>query len=129
MRISDWSSDVCSSDLGCGSGRAGWRPRSVSIHGPCGFPNRGQSVSCRAMTGNASGQGHDGFSGLVVAGPTASGKSALALAIAEAFRGTEIGRAACRGRGWQSVEVSVVAGTLKTQIPLTITTQHYKSTQ
>src|SRR3546814_14041690 len=71
MRISDWSSDVCSSDLGCGSGRAGWRPRSVSIHGPCGFPNRGQSVSCRAMTGNASGQGHDGFSGLVVAGPTA----------------------------------------------------------
>src|SRR3546814_11056979 len=58
MRISDWSSDVCSSDLGCGTGAALRRStlRGTPQRGPPGFlrrpPLRGNRRHRRLPRGN-----------------------------------------------------------------------------
>src|SRR3546814_14540561 len=92
MRISDWSSDVCSSDLGAvhalaqGPGNTGARTRRH------GAPGRGRSVSEEQRL---------------------YGINAVRAAFArrpQALR--KIGRASSRERGCQEVELSVVAVSL-----------------
>src|SRR3546814_14111215 len=91
MRISDWSSDVCSSDL-LALGAAG-----VDVdehHGP------------DPEVLDAGGE-HVGDLG--AGGPVVVREQALDRGQA----GRQIGRASCRERVWQAVLFSVVAGSLK----------------
>src|SRR3546814_12030230 len=93
MRISDWSSDVCSSDLLAGVGRVQRRlhprrvrqaqlPRKDHRQGTPGRPHPARELP----------QGGEG-----------GGKDRL----------RQIGRASCRERVCQYVEISVVAGSFK----------------
>src|SRR3546814_14004924 len=105
MRISDWSSDVCSSDLR--SDGEGDRPRSGWWKGPYASVSRlrrlpsphslreqGGAFMIRAFRAELLSIGQDPRDAL------------------DAVR-YEIGRAACRERGCQYVSISVVAGSLK----------------
>src|SRR3546814_11195807 len=83
MRISDWSSDVCSSDLIVGSGAAGLAAAMAAA-------NAGQQVL------------------LVEADAELGGGLLSERAEVEG----QIGRASCRGRVGQDVSISVVAVTL-----------------
>src|SRR3546814_18856222 len=99
MRISDWSSDVCSSDLspllliGCGK------------------------MGGAMLAGWLAGPEADG--GVHVVEPNAGGMGELArhprvtVHADAASPPGEIGRASCRERAWQYVEISGVAGSLK----------------
>src|SRR3546814_12945327 len=86
MRISDWSSDVCSSDLPCLC-RAWHGPRGRDARGCAGRADRhmGRAAACR------------------------SEKTRIILTHTNA---EEIGRASCRERVCQYVSISVVAVSL-----------------
>src|SRR3546814_17659968 len=108
MRISDWSSDVCSSDL-CEAlvlqhwalldvqlheGGDAARPARTAAHfrrieaeGPVGLAHADALLVFRLQHGRVEGAG-DG----AAAGPRGSDAGAF-----------QIGRAACRGRGWPDV--------------------------
>src|SRR3546814_11741072 len=94
MRISDWSSDVCSSDLG------------EALN-----PDRGRGISCEAHAGSDrepdQGQSDRGQGGACLGGGGARRLSA------GPDRG-QIGRASCRERECQYVLISVAAEHLKT---------------
>src|SRR3546814_17179955 len=94
MRISDWSSDVCSSDLDAGDRRAHHRIFQVDAR--------------QIARGDRLRKGRDG--GLAL---RAQKLDTLALGIAGSGRDGEIGRAPCRERVCKSVEISGVAVTLK----------------
>src|SRR3546814_11341309 len=97
LRISDWSSDVCASDLTVGPGAADGDP---GRHGPAGWR--------RARRGRA-----DLAAGIV---PVAGAVRRLCQALAPA---AEIGRAAFRERVCQYVLILVVALSLTKKIMLT----------
>src|SRR3546814_16723839 len=104
MRISDWSSDVCSSDL---------------------LWVGGVAVLAESVLRRAAGAGADigepglhviGRAGAVVVGAVAQrggGEVAQRAGVDLGIRRGEIGRASCRGRVCQYVEVSGVGGSLK----------------
>src|SRR3546814_14809698 len=63
MRISDWSSDVCSSDLLTGNGEPG---TGSAMEGPAGGgigPDRGDASSLQGMTGMRGPAGQQGMRG------------------------------------------------------------------
>src|SRR3546814_16418519 len=93
MRISDWSSDVCSSDLTPGSQ---WPSAMPTI-----MHSATHSVSQRSNVFMA------GFDG-----PMAASDMAFLSGDALAAGVDQIGRASCRERVCQYVEISVVAGSL-----------------
>src|SRR3546814_17119739 len=94
MRISDWSSDVCSSDLGAQVGE--FLP---SVAGHLG-QHRALAVDDLVVA-----QRQDEVLGKGVV--DAEGELVVVVPA------VEIGRASCRERVWQSVEISVVAVTVK----------------
>src|SRR3546814_15272436 len=99
MRISDWSSDVCSSDLGHDMGigiPAVWAVERLPQHG-----KRLARIIAVVMLAAAT-AGIDGPALPCIAPDNALG--------ARVF---QIGRASCRGRVCQYVEISVVAVSLK----------------
>src|SRR3546814_17093252 len=108
MRISDWSSDVCSSDLRRAV-RAGRRRAQ-----PLGLGKSTRARGARARAG--AGQRRRAVRRRRrrhVPGATAGRGGAPATHNAAGSETREIGRAAGRERGWQSVENSVVGVSLK----------------
>src|SRR3546814_16012934 len=91
MRISDWSSDVCSSDLGL------LRSVASRCETPFGAANRGGA--------SKAGHGVPGFR--AVPAQNRAG---------ERNGGAQIGRAWCRERVCQYGNISVVAGSLKKKL-------------
>src|SRR3546814_18562175 len=114
MRISDWSSDVCSSDLGAKAPRATFS-RSAPVSGgncPPLFFNTAPYSERR-----------------VIAMLTPSATMSRILTVPSVSRTRqEIGRAACRDRGGQYVELSVVAGSLKKKKTRTVSA-HNRNTK
>src|SRR3546814_14220130 len=105
MRISDWSSDVCSSDLP--SRR--WRlcPKNATAGARALGGGAGRfSLSLATWPiagGTAHGAGRGEQAAKAAAGPLQASRRVAA----------EIGRASCRDRGGQYVSVAVVAGPLE----------------
>src|SRR3546814_18358059 len=111
MRISDWSSDVCSSDLR----RDRWPPR-------CELPfDFGQSIPSQFFT---IGQQYGGRRGDMLRLAQHVYRAPLAV---HAVIGNQIGRASCRERVCQYVSISVVAGTSKKNTLYTNTNSTYVS--
>src|SRR3546814_18907895 len=106
MRISDWSSDVCSSDLAMMPAHEGHRlARTLS------WPHL-LALGVGAIVGT-------GILTLIGVGADRAGPA-------------EIGRASCRERGCQYVQISVVAGTLtknKTKVHPKQTYHHIRYTR
>src|SRR3546814_11562828 len=103
MRISDWSSDVCSSDLVAHElARLG------------GVPHDPHLLRRAKATPSLRGRGRRERE-RIVAGAFALAKDAKARATGRhlILIDDEIGRASCRERVWQSVEIPVVADALK----------------
>src|SRR3546814_13308044 len=96
MRISDWSSDVCSSDLTRRDRTQGWMHMTLKGGG-------------RTLTLES----------------TISGFDDIAEQASEAARGNEIGRAACRERVCQYVAISVVDVSCKTKTRTATQTQNH----
>src|SRR3546814_3948829 len=98
MRISDWSSDVCSSDLraGANGGDAGARHVIASLV----ERHDHRLIECDVT------RVEDLQIDLGAARVESGGNDFIGF-------GGEIGRASCRARVCQYVEISVVAGTLK----------------
>src|SRR3546814_17067570 len=96
MRISDWSSDVCSSDLIF----ADLAPALDSLLPP---ESKGNDGVGRLYQGSA-GKWTD-----------FAGRCRSAVALRDQPDGEEIGRASCRERVRQYVELMVVAGSVKTK--------------
>src|SRR3546814_19917061 len=92
MRMSDWSSDVCSSDLFCA------RSREQTMRDY--IPGFGNHISTEAVAG------------ALPVGQNSPQRPAFGL-YTEQLSGTEIGRASCRERGCQDVEITWDAATLK----------------
>src|SRR3546814_13847953 len=96
MRISDWSSDVCSSDLGL-----------AADHQARNHPERGPGED----------EYHEGARSIFpVAEPTSHCRSPVRRARGiwhERRQMSQIGRASCRERGCPLVMISVVAVTIK----------------
>src|SRR3546814_17377748 len=108
MRISDWSSDVCSSDLlaaecGWGPGRAGNRQGERQNETTHEDPLFAQGASSADRSGIASGVREASW---VVR--HSRYKKGLSRGVRE-----QIGRESCRDRGCKYVESSVVDGSLK----------------
>src|SRR3546814_12295405 len=104
MRISDWSSDVCSSDLlmdWCLTNNEGF----FSVAEREGVLIGGMIGACTPHWCSDDLVAYD--FGLLVEPERRGGLAAAGL-----LRGFKIGRASCRGRGWQYVGVSVVAGSV-----------------
>src|SRR3546814_14125419 len=107
MRISDWSSDVCSSDLTAGSLCFSFR---LAIEGWCalqravGFPRNTGGILHPMLVGFGIAAGGAGFGQHV--------QVSLLQALLD-FRKLKIGRASCRERGCKYVWISVVAVSLK----------------
>src|SRR3546814_16944814 len=96
MRISDWSSDVCSSDL-----------RRPELPGRVQQPERSLAQLHLAVpgTGRRAGDRHDQ--------PERRVRRASAENRPGARPGREVGREACRGREWTCVELTAVCGYFK----------------
>src|SRR3546814_16298502 len=102
MRISDWSSDVCSSDLATPEPR---RAPLATAGGASSFlppPQRRHSRRWRYHPGHF---------------PARSKRRKITVPgrddQRQHFAGRQIGRASCREKGCQNVEITVVDGTLK----------------
>src|SRR3546814_12622949 len=103
MRISDWSSDVCSSDLA--TLQSMLRRFEGSIGGYFALPERVAPSTFRSRCGKES---------LAVATPgTAPPVSGLSTCSAPAERADHIGSASCRGRVRPTGELTVGAGSFK----------------
>src|SRR3546814_11358330 len=100
MRISDWSSDVCSSDLAA-DGEVPTDQRTDTDHG------RGRPPVDRQESGRCERRQHHSSRG---AGELTQGVERLTGA--EVHR-DQIGSASCRERGCQYVSIAVVAVSLK----------------
>src|SRR3546814_12435015 len=108
MRISDWSSDVCSSDLDDRAPAAGATARTGDDAGGRGLGGRdlpGIGLPLRA--------GEDRDSAGRPAGVVPHPPGLPDADRPGPDRGPEIGRASCRGRVGQYVSISVVAVSLK----------------
>src|SRR3546814_6052314 len=92
MRISDWSSDVCSSDLLCGSDQSGERPQDHRARERPWPLRRRQGDRSVAQIGRASGRGAKRNR----QGPRAACLSARRRAARATRRGQECGRGADR---------------------------------
>src|SRR3546814_20626361 len=105
MRISDWSSDVCSSDLRqphlCGGRESEREPEELHLGGRIPKP-----VHDDLSPGHGASLGQRGWDQLRAVFPGA----------AEQPRRIQIGRASCRERVCQYVSISVVAVSLKKNI-------------
>src|SRR3546814_5622370 len=97
MRISDWSSDVCSSDLQF----ALFTLQELTM-GPLGLEAaaRYEKTNVRAQTLGFE-RNFDSFSGAVGATYDVFEGGKFGLSVSRAVR--EIGRASCRARGWRYV--------------------------
>src|SRR3546814_15422212 len=93
MRISDWSSDVCSSDLACRLDRAVLRPAARG---------RRRGAAADRRQGGAARQVRE-----------AVGRRAAGGDLGDRRCRDEIGRASCRERGCQYVWISVVDVSVK----------------
>src|SRR3546814_3224597 len=114
MRISDWSSDVCSSDLVVGDQRRrrdGARPPTRPWQAHCNHPVRQRvSLSLDALQSRMAGEQRTG-GGMKTHGPieavgaAVSPPPAVLTPAHETMRRLqiEIGRASWRARGWQYV--------------------------
>src|SRR3546814_12649534 len=98
MRISDWSSDVCSSDLRVAGHGRGPTARRRPPQRDRPSPPRGGDVRRAAARRHGGGRRHP-----------------LPALLLLPSRPNEIGRASCRERVCQYVEISVVAVSLKTK--------------
>src|SRR3546814_20261356 len=98
MRISDWSSDVCSSDL-LGPSGVGKTHLAIAL----GYLAAQRAMKVRFTTA----------ADLVLMLETAQRQGKLKEAMHRAVNVYKIGRASCRERVCQYVSISVVAGTLK----------------
>src|SRR3546814_12930142 len=108
MRISDWSSDVCSSDLGVDQAE-------MKVDAVAHRIDRRLGREAGLPAANARDFAHDLANGDGAVGGgdrIGGGASDLELVGAE-FGEHEIGRAACRERVCQYVKISVVAGSVK----------------
>src|SRR3546814_13296386 len=110
MRISDWSSDVCSSDL-----MRFW----VGGYGPDhnGSPAEGIGMLVAGEADAGLAGGPLSYTGTAAAAPSPSWVAAHPTLDA-------IGRASCRERAWTSGEISVVAVSLKKIDNIGIETAH-----
>src|SRR3546814_21066092 len=94
MRISDWSSDVCSSDLTCAQSRGHRVPHQLSVASvDNGWPH--------------------GSKGIAVWRATLERVAAFEFGQPDGAIENEIGRASCRERVCQYVSIQVVAVSLK----------------
>src|SRR3546814_16613765 len=116
MRISDWSSDVCSSDLLFGAGNRHQilldqeRAQFGKLAPRLGDGAVGRLVGVHLL--HAVGDGRP--RGIGRAGGLERVLIALEVGLADAPQFVEqIGRASCRERGWQYVSISVVAVALQ----------------
>src|SRR3546814_17399470 len=108
MRISDWSSDVCSSDL------------VAAVAGIRGGPGAGRPD--RRVLAERGRRPADGGRGRTVGTPAANDRTHSRCRHRHPPPlGRQIGRAACRERVCQYVEISVVAVTLKKKNKVTNT--------
>src|SRR3546814_12267789 len=104
MRISDWSSDVCSSDLPAAFDP---RPRADRLAGrPRALGDAGGACGPQAAFAAA-------ISWLVCRAVAVRARRDLPRRLDERVAGAAIGRASCRDRVWQFVSISVGAVTLK----------------
>src|SRR3546814_16962761 len=112
MRISDWSSDVCSSDLAHADDAEPLAPDAVAEHG--GRPPAGPFADADQ--------------------PLALGQPSLLVCVhhlspaCAAIKVNEIGRASCRERVCQYVYISVVAVSLKKKLNTSTTRTRNKIT-
>src|SRR3546814_18295825 len=101
MRISDWSSDVCSSDLGRLSGIVAYEPEELVLTAAAATPLREIEAALRERRQMMAFEPMDygpllgGEAGSETGGGTIGGLPACNLA--------EIGHASCRERVWQDV--------------------------
>src|SRR3546814_17761101 len=103
MRISDWSSDVCSSDLGLERRRA-LHARIAEWLAAGGTANEGfGDLELLAYHCAASGDVQGGLGYAMAAGQRAMAASALDRAQTQYLRAFKTGRACCRDRGCQVV--------------------------
>src|SRR3546814_21020701 len=93
-RISDWSSDVCSSDLGMGGHSGGGDAAATVIHRLAALSSSGQSIGIPCITKAL----HEANAAIFEGGRTAGRVSGSTV---------EIGRASCRERVCQYVSISV----------------------
>src|SRR3546814_19352380 len=100
MRISDWSSDVCSSDL-----PAGAKARHSKTKGPL--------MRTALITGATAGIGEAAARAFVDAGWRVIGTGRRRARLDALAGGLEIGEAGGRGRGGAQVEIAGGGGTLK----------------
>src|SRR3546814_19643192 len=103
MRISDWSSDVCSSDLPCVFCSSGWNGGGTASGsallsrlrtGPVVRPVAQQAVAQQVVLAQAAAK-------LVIGQAELAGRGALVVALCR--QGLQIGRASCRERVCQYV--------------------------
>src|SRR3546814_13731115 len=106
MRISDWSSDVCSSDL------KNYHRVDATHSLGLGTDDKG-AVSTVIWNSPAFKAGLDVGDAITAINGAAFSADRLNNAIRDAKTGQEIGRASCRERVCQYVEISVVDGSLK----------------
>src|SRR3546814_15023838 len=117
MRISDWSSDVCSSDLGDG----GFQPDGWETHERLPFAEvqailaRADIVFCHGGTGSLVTGTQAGCRVIAMPRTAARGEhyDDHQEEIVTAFAAREIGRAACRERVCRYISISVGAGSLR----------------
>src|SRR3546814_16659223 len=110
MRISDWSSDVCSSDLHIALLHPGDRPQleEHDEHGDCGGgPELRNQIRERMAQSTARRHDARGDASLQ------RGSAARYGAVVGSRLREEIGRASGRARVWKSVSISVVAVSFK----------------
>src|SRR3546814_12393593 len=115
MRISDWSSDVCSSDLvHVGSGGVAQRACLGSAHEMMFLLHLDDSLSGSGLWGRKGSKNRPfrGCQGVRGAGEAVSARASDAAASHRA-RAVEIGRASCRERVCQYGEIPVGAVSLK----------------
>src|SRR3546814_18947675 len=104
MRISDWSSDVCSSDLCPGSARLAANSQSIKPNPPCHAGARSESDGFEDVRAASDASVDDQFGSAVqllrnLLDHVETAHSGIQLPPAM----VEIGRASCRERGCQSV--------------------------
>src|SRR3546814_15029968 len=99
MRISDWSSDVCSSDLGYARGTIAPAPGMAAAVPPLDARTWLEPVDMMGAMATMGAMGGDAHAG--------HGMTEMPA------RAQQIGRAQCRERVWQRLSISVVAVSLK----------------
>src|SRR3546814_15610954 len=110
MRISDWSSDVCSSDLVV-----------LAIIPPHDF------VAFGGVQATIEAEAREHAEELVAAAAAAVVQEAGVTPQIMVKSGKQIGRASCRERVCQYVEIPVVAGTLEKKKKSNASSKHYIS--